>query len=321
MSGKEYSDLIRARTRECGLGKGLSFQPFYIKERGKGMQEGYWVVRTYEAGAVGEKTKYFVPGDRPTGKLRRKDRDAARKAEQNEYSAQKALARLINANFQAGDLLMGLDYSEKGMEKILSWARSKGVDVDSEDAAVAMDAIWEAAAHELDNCLRRVKRRLAKEGKELKAIYATSDMDGETGEAVRVHHHLIVSRDTQDAFLDCWEKMGLGGVSWTALWETQEDRTPITEYIIRQVRRIPDAKKYRSTRNLVRPQPKDRIALSEAELRVPKGGNLLFRQEFRPGRPQYIRYTLPRERRCQPQAVPRKEPKKKKREKEKATSR
>ncbi len=285
------------------------------------MQEGYWVVRTYEAGAVGEKTKYFVPGDRPTGKLRRKDRDAARKAEQNEYSAQKALARLINANFQAGDLLMGLDYSEKGMEKILSWARSKGVDVDSEDAAVAMDAIWEAAAHELDNCLRRVKRRLAKEGKELKAIYATSDMDGETGEAVRVHHHLIVSRDTQDAFLDCWEKMGLGGVSWTALWETQEDRTPITEYIIRQVRRIPDAKKYRSTRNLVRPQPKDRIALSEAELRVPKGGNLLFRQEFRPGRPQYIRYTLPRERRCQPQAVPRKEPKKKKREKEKATSR
>ena len=58
------------------------------------MQEGYWVVRTYEAGAVGEKTKFFVQGSRPTGKIRRKDRDAARKQEQNEYSAQKALARL-----------------------------------------------------------------------------------------------------------------------------------------------------------------------------------------------------------------------------------
>ena len=85
----------------------------------------------------------------------------------------------------------------------------------------------------------------------------------------------------------------MGGVAWTVLWNDQEDRTPIAEYIIRQVRRIPDAKKYRSTRNLLRPQPKDRIALSEAELRVPTGGKLLFRQEFKPGRPQYIRYTLP----------------------------
>lgn len=261
------------------------------------MKEGYWVVRTYEAGAVGEKTKFFIPGARPTGKIRRKDRDAARKAEQNEYSAQKAMARLIHANFRTGDLLMGLDYSEKGMEKILSWGRAHGMPVDDEDPTVAMDAVWEAASHELDNALRRVKRRLEKEGIALKAIYATSDMDGETGEAVRVHHHLIVNAGVQHAFLACWEKHGLGGVSWTLLWDTQVDRTPIAEYIIRQVRRIPDAKKYRSTRNLVRPQPKDRIALSDAELRVPAGGKLMFRQEFRPERAQYIRYTLPEKKR------------------------
>lgn len=268
------------------------------------MQEGYWVVRTYEAGFVGEKTKFFVQGSRPTGKIRRKDRDAARKQEQNEYSAQKALARLINANFTAGDLLMGLDYSEEGMEKILTWARENGLPVDSEDEAQQMDAIWEAASHELDNALRRVKRRLKKQGMDLKAVYSTSDMDGETGEAVRVHHHLVVSAGTQDAFLDAWEKCGLGGVSWTPLWKDQEDRTPIAEYIIRQVRRIPDAKKYRSTRNLTRPQPKDRIALSDAELRVPTGGKLLFRQEFKPGRPQYIRYSLPPKRKKAPPAAP-----------------
>lgn len=264
------------------------------------MQEGYWVVRTYEAGAVGEKTKFFVQGSRPTGKIRRKDRDAARKQEQNEYSAQKAMARLINANFTAGDLLMGLDYSEEGMEKILAWGRSEGLPVDSEDDTVRMDAVWEAASHELDNALRRVKRRLKKQGVELKAIYATSDMDGETGEAVRVHHHLIVNAGTQEAFLDAWEKCGLGGVSWTHLWQEQEDRTPIAEYIIRQVRRIPDTKKYRSTRNLVRPQPRDRIALSDAELRVPAGGKPLFRNEYQPGRPQYIRYSLPMKKRKTP---------------------
>lgn len=258
------------------------------------MKEGYWVVRTYEAGTIGEKTKYFVPGTRPTGKIRKKDRDAARKAEQNGYSAQKALARLINANFREGDLLMGLDYSPKGMEKILAWGRANGLDVDAEDELIRMNAIWEAAAHELELAVRRVKRRLKKQGMELKAILSTSDMDGETGESVRVHHHLIVNAGVQDAFLECWEQAGLGGVSWTPLWQGQEDRTPVAEYIIRQVRRIPDAKKYRSTRNLERPQPKDRIALSEAEIRVPAGGKLLFRQEYRPNQPQYIRYVLPR---------------------------
>ena len=33
--------------------------------------EGYWIVRTYEAGNVGEKTKFFVPGARPTRSQRR----------------------------------------------------------------------------------------------------------------------------------------------------------------------------------------------------------------------------------------------------------
>lgn len=264
------------------------------------MQEGYWVIRTYEAGAVGEKTKFFVQGARPTGKITRKDRDAVRKQEQNEYSAIKRLAREIHANFKAGDLLLGLDYSDEGLEKIKTWARKKGLAVDSEDEMEGMNALWEAASHAQDNALRRVKRHLQKQGIELKAIYCTSDMDGETGEYVRVHHHLIVNAGVQEAFKKAWEEYGLGGVDWTPLHPQQEDRTPLAEYIIRQVRRIPDAKKYRSTRNLIRPQPKDRIALSDAEIRVPNGAKLLFRQEYMPNRPQYIRYTLPPKRRSEP---------------------
>lgn len=261
------------------------------------MQEGYWVTRTYEAGDMGEKTKFFVPGARPTGKVRRRDRDAVRKQEQNEYATQKALARLIHANFRAGDFLLGLDYSEEGMEELLSWGRGKGLPVDEEETKEGMDARWAAASHMLDNALRRVKRFLEKLGIELKAVYVTSDMDGQTGEAVRVHHHLIINREARDAFVKAWQEYGMGGVSWSALWDNQTDRTAIAEYLIRQVRRIPDAKKFRSTRNLVRPKPKDRIVLSDAELRVPKGAELTYRQEFKPGRPQYIRYVLPEEKR------------------------
>ena len=36
---------------------------------------GYWVVRTYEAGAVGEKTKFWVPGERPSKSGRREKQE------------------------------------------------------------------------------------------------------------------------------------------------------------------------------------------------------------------------------------------------------
>lgn len=257
------------------------------------MKEGYWVIRTYEAGLIVEKTKYFVPGSRPTGKIRKKDRDAARKQEQNEYSAQKEIARLLNANFETGDYFLTLDYSEKGMEKILKWGRKKGIAVDDEDEAVRMDAIRECADHEISLAMRRAKDKAKVLGVEPpKAVYMTSDMDGETGEAVRVHHHLVVNREALPLIVAAWEeqKQSMGKVDWRTLWDNQEDRTPVAEYMIRQVRRIPDAKKYHCTRNLERPLPKDRIAISDAELKVPKGARLLYRGEFRPGRPQYIRY-------------------------------
>jgi len=171
------------------------------------VKEGYFVISTYEAGDVGEKTKFFVPGKKPEdGKLSRRQKNAVKKQEQNEYSSQKRLAREINANFKAGDLLLGLDYNDEGLKRIMKWGREHGLNVDSADDTERQNAIWEAGAHELDNALRRVKRRLDKQGIELKAIYCTSDMDGDTGEIVRVHHHLIVQAGTKDAFIAAWEK-------------------------------------------------------------------------------------------------------------------
>lgn len=269
------------------------------------MKEGYFVIRTYVAGDIGEKTKFFVPGKKPAdGKLSRRQRNAIKKQEQNEYSAVKNMARGLNANFVAGDLLMGLDYNDAGLERIIAWGKAHGLPVDSEDEAERRDAIWEAASHELEIALRRVKRRLDKQGLELKAYYSTSDMDGKTKEPVRVHHHLVVNAGTQQAFLDAWEKYGLGGVSWTPLRENQIDRTPIAEYIMEQVRRIPEAKKFRHTKNIVRPVPKNKIVDTDNELQVPRGGKLIFRQEcenradimenYRNYQSQYIRYITPK---------------------------
>lgn len=254
------------------------------------MAEGYWMIRTYEAGNVGEKTKYWVPGARPS-RSERKLRSEAKKQEQNEHSAEKRMARTLNASYGPGDDLMGLDYSEEGLGRIMDWARGQGMDPDHADETELLDIQRAAAEHAIRNFLRRVKRDLP-EGVELRALWITSDMDGETGEVVRVHHHLVVPKGCREAFIRKWQELGWGGVNWEPL-SSQDDYTPIAEYFARQVRKVPDAKKYGSTRNMIRPVPKDRAALTAGELRVPAGAKLLHRSEFKPGRPQYIRYVLP----------------------------
>lgn len=244
------------------------------------MRDGYWVIRTYESGSIGEKTKFWVQGDRNRRNSRR-EKSEIRKQEQNEYAAEKRLARLINANFGAGDLLLGLDYSEAGHLKLEPESET--------DEAEAMNIIRENAEKQLRLCLRRVKYALEKKGIEFRYIAVTSDMDGDTGESVRVHHHLIVPAEAREVFLEKWT---LGGVDWTVM-RRQADYLPIAEYLLRQVRRVPDARKYMRSRNLIQPVPKDRVAVTASEIRVPKGAELLQRNAFKPGQSQYVRYILP----------------------------
>ena len=250
------------------------------------MKEGYWVIRTYISGSVGEKTKYWIPGPRPRRNRRNFESDI-KKQQQNNAAAERQMARAMNANFKAGDILLGLDYSDDGLQKLIDRA---GV-TQRMDEGERMERIRQAAEHELRLCLRRAKHVLTKEKQSIQYIAITSDIDGKTGETVRVHHHLVINSGALDAFRAKWT---LGGVDYKIL-STQKDYTPIAHYFIKQVRKIPDAKKYMSSRNLVRPQPKDRIAVNNSELRIPTRCELLHRSEYQPNKPQYIRYYIHRE--------------------------
>lgn len=239
------------------------------------MKNGYWVIRTYTAGRVVEKTKYWVPGEKPT-RSKRKMKSDIKKQQHNGTCAVRELARTLNANFKKGDIFLGLDYSDDGERKIKQSAEKIKTD----------NAEYLAAQHEMKLFIRRVARDCKAQKIRFDYAAVTSDMDGETGESVRVHHHLVVN---QEALEICKKQWRMGGVHYNYL-SGQADYTPIAEYMLRQVRHIPDAKKYVSSRGLIRPVPKDRIALSNAELRPSKGSTLVFRSEFRPDIPQYIRF-------------------------------
>lgn len=246
---------------------------------------GYWVIRTWQAGQVGEKVKFWVPGEKPSKSARKLAKEAKLRLD-NEQSAERRAARIIHANFGYGDYLLTLDYSDLGLAKLAARAKLTG----GEDEGEWMNAIRLSAEQELRNLLRRARRAAEQAGVEIRLFAVTSDMDGKTGEVARIHHHLVVNREAAELIHSKW---GIGGAELTPL-ERQKEYTGLATYLMAQVRRIGNEKKYISSRNLKRPIPKDRTALSGAELRLPKGAEMLYRGAFIPGRPQYIRYYTAR---------------------------
>lgn len=265
---------------------------------------------------VVERTRY-VAGDNavPRGK-RKKGNTSFRKQEANYNTAVKRLARTLNCNFDSrGGLLLTLDYDDRGLEKLIAglaeehravlqrlrmpvgqvgtWKKAgtaKKLREKEEEKDNAMDALIRAADKELTLFLRRLRRKAGT----MKLCAVTADTDGQTGEVVRVHHHLVVQGEdlSWDLIKACWKH---GSVDIRQL-RNQPDYTPIAVYLLEQVRRKPDAKKYRVSRGMEEPEIVEREVTGAAELRVPPGATVLERTSYGPETvEQYVRY-IPKKR-------------------------
>lgn len=263
---------------------------------------------------VVERTRYLV-GDNAKPRGRRKKGSDSRKQESNFNQALRRVARILNCNADGFALLITLSYDAKGMDRIIAkldpdqqteiqklqapagkignWkpagkARTEGQD--DQYKRPALDALRKEAEKELTNWIRRMKRKTG----ELKFLSVTSDIDGDTGELVRVHHHVVLmaSAVSWDTIKNCWNS---GGTDIKQL-RNQPDYTPIAVYLMRQVRRQPDAKKYRCSRGMAVPEIEEREVTGATEIKVPAGATVFERMEYTADSVgQYVRY-LPRKR-------------------------
>lgn len=265
---------------------------------------------------VVERTRYAV-GDRAVPRSgRRKGNTGFRKQEQNFNLALRKVARILNCNYSRSDgLLLTLDYDREGMEKLLgklsedekeiieslqlekgevgSWQSgnrkkpTEGPEEIAEDTEKALLSLWSAADHEMSLWMRRIKR---KSSGEIKTLAVTSDVDHETGELVRVHHHIVLKAEgiSWDLLQQEWKN---GGVDIRRL-RAQPDYTPIAVYLMRQVRKQPEKKKYRVSQGMEQPVTKEREVLCHAEIKAPAGANVFERSEYSADCVgQYIRYV------------------------------
>ena len=219
-----------------------------------------------------EKTRYIV-GDRcrPRGK-RKKGNASFRKQEQNFNAAIRRLARILNCNASHDNaLLIGLDYSPEGIREI------QGADPnETRDMAEKQAKLY----------IRRLKRKLKQE---IKWVLVTADINGDTGEYVRPHNHLVLMTQTPPSWDDLKEAWHLGGCD-IQNFSQQADYTPLAAYLMRQVRKTPDRKKYTCSRGMEQPVTEEREVHTLSEIHTPPGARVFERRYAEDERSQYVRY-------------------------------
>lgn len=247
-----------------------------------------YMVRIIRSGKVEEKVCFPI---NPGTKVRRpKSRGSLpRQQDHNERDSIKRVTRIINCNFEQGDLLLTLNYDDAGYSKL---------------GVADENTLREHADKEAVKFLDRLRYHMKKHGIEPRYMLFTSDVDGDTGELVRPHHHLLIKSEGFEFDGGIISVLGKdlrkiwknGGINMQTLHE-QDSYNQLAAYLYRQVRRLAlGENKYHGSANLKKPELiMERIVHSNRRLRLPKGAKLLKREDpmYSPDGVQYLCYVRP----------------------------
>ena len=275
--------------------------------------------RIYRArNGVVERTRFFV-GDTAQPRTGKRNASIPRKKEANKNRAAHVLGRILNNNFEQGDLAIELTFDGSAFRSLRSAAYGKLAKGAKEKKEIKRDAIWAEAKKEGEAFIRRLRKAGVRE---LRYVMVPSDMDGTTGKEVRVHLHLVISGD---CFVLENKQLRLRGTedadSSTPLRSAQNDRNgaglsleeiwgkgivcyeflrggsynKLAAYLIRQTRDQKNRKKYTCSRNLEQIEPEEFLTAEtpSEDFPTPKGYR---REEWQGGDSdrrsmQYARYV------------------------------
>ena len=243
--------------------------------------KGHWVIRTYRAGKVIEKTKMYICGSHSVNprKHRVKGATTAAKRDRNATAAVRTLSRLINCNFDKHDIYLTLSFDDEHYP---------------EDRA--------AMQKETVNFIRRLTRSMAKAGApEVKYITVLSEKDGKTGNQVRKHAHIVISGKYAEFKDGEWyvgkktiSQIWGRGIAYAEPLRNQDDYTPLAVYLIKQATADENAKKYTCSRNMAQPIITEEDCVTDRQFKAPKGATICENRYDTLIGENYIRYIAPK---------------------------
>lgn len=175
-------------------------------------------------------------------------KSSAKKIARNDKASERQLARLINTNFEAGDLWLTLKYSD-----------------------FRLPATKAEAKKEIQKFLRKIRNAYEKEtGKKLKYIYCTSTKSTKTGREVRVHHHMVLNRLAYETLCKYWPAEEM---SYTLL-DGRKDHTDLANYIIKNASKTANENKWNCSKNLDKPIVTEPVEVEDLDIKPIKGAEV-----------------------------------------------
>ncbi len=205
--------------------------------------------------------------------VRVRGKTSLRKILANEREAVKNLARLLNCNFQAGDLWVTLTYSPE-----------------------RLPADREAAKADIQKFLRKVRGLYKKTtGESLRYVVTTSDKSPRDGEKARVHHHIVMDALAYEVIEKLWPKED---ISYRRL-DGRGDYTGVARYMVENAGRAEGKRRWSSSKGLRKPVYTEPVPVRAGErMRIPPKAVLREKNEFTDRETgmysAYARYTVPR---------------------------
>lgn len=236
------------------------------------------MIETIISGEVKERRKTKITRRPAKRGGRIKGNSSEKKLAGNNEHAKLQLARTFNCNMKKGDLWLTATFDEESL--------------------AAVGANYEGAKKAGKLFVDRLVYRLKKQGIVAKWVLAPSEIDGETGEVVRPHVHIVITGTgftMQDGELrlgaekvdDIW---GMGFVDVRFL-KNQKDYYALAAYIVNQSRGVPDEKKWTCSRNMKKPIVRREIVTTGRRLMVPAGATELPGTKYDPEKNQnFVRY-------------------------------
>ena len=230
-----------------------------------------WIEKFVESGDVIEDILYLRSTERSPSD--RKGKSADEKYLENLNRRIRDLTRLLNCNFTARDYFVTLTYSRVGYAKLRA---------DKPPKTPATPYVYKAAEKEIHKLIERCRYHCAKEGVIFKCIYVTANINPDTNNRARIHHHVVVNCEAMETLKRLWRH----GHVLVENVKNEVDHVRLARYMMDQVPYEKGHNNYGRTLNLEKPFITEHVLWNPYKVLTPPEGAIVLKQGL-----NYLRFV------------------------------
>ncbi len=186
------------------------------------------------------------------------------KIKANERECIRNLARVLNCNYEAGDVFVTLKYDGEHYPNTEQAEQDEQFDV------------RDLAVEDMKRFLAKLRREYRKEtGHTLQAVWVSANWSPYRQAPARLHQHMVVKADALAAVRKVWPEFGGAGTIIARDLNNEGDYSKLAAYMVENVRTKKGKNKWSCSRGMERPIYTEPVEVIDTEDMMPEAGAVI----------------------------------------------